>query len=144
MKIIGFSINKVIAEKNSEAKGKIELASGLSMTNIAKPEATISGKDTIKFDFSFNIQYKPNLGKIELDGSVMVMDENNESKQIMEDWKKKKFDNPMKLPLFNFIMNKCNIRAIQLEDDLGLPPHFQLPKLTAQKDPESTQVSYTG
>ncbi len=144
MKIIGFSINKVIAEKNSEAKGKIELSSGLSMVDIKKQDVSISGKNTIKFDFSFNIQYKPNLGKIELDGSVIVLDEDDESKQIIDNWKKKKFDNPMKLPLFNFIMNKCNIRAIQLEDELGLPPHFQLPKLTEQKDPNSTQTSYTG
>lgn len=144
MKIIGFSINKVIAEKNDDAKGKIELVSGLSLKDIKKQEVTISNKETLKFDFSFSINYKPTLGKIELEGSVITVDENNEAKEIIENWKKKKFENQLKLPLFNFIMNKCNIRAIQLEDELGLPPHFQLPKLTTEKDPSATQASYTG
>ena len=55
--------------------------------------------------------------------------------------KKKKFTHAMKIPLFNFIMNKCNIKAIQYEDELGLPIHVQMPKLKAKSN---NPANYTG
>ena len=32
-----------------------------------------------------------------------------------------------------FILRKSNIKALQLEDEFGLPAHFKLPSLTVKK-----------
>jgi len=40
----------------------------------------------------------------------------------------------MRVPLFNFIMNKCNIKALYLEDEMGLPLHIPLPKISTEQE----------
>lgn len=129
MKIIGFSIKKISAERKSDVKGKLEIKSGLNIDDITKDEIPISDKPAIKFDFTFSVDYTPDVAKIEIKGTIVALDEKDESKDILKNWKKKKFDHPVKLPLFNFIMDKCNLKSIQLEEEIGLPFHIPFPKL---------------
>jgi len=144
MKIIGFNLNKVSIEKTSIAKGKLEIKSGLDIQDITKEEINISNTNTIKFDFKYTVDYNPNIAKIDLRGFVIILDDKNEGKEILQDWKKKKFNHPVKLPLFNFIMGKCNIKALQLEDELGLPLHIPLPKLQATPKGSENKANYAG
>src|SRR3989344_6656320 len=129
MRIISFTIDKLLVEKKSQVKGKIEIKSGLNIERIEKEEVPFSDKPALRFYFLYSIDYNPNISKIEIKGSVIVLDEENQSKEILKEWKKKKFDHPLKLALFNFIMDKCNIKSIQLEDEFGLPLHLPFPKL---------------
>jgi hypothetical protein len=39
---------------------------------------------------------------------------------------------------FNFILDKCNIKSLHLAEELGIPLHIPLPRLTQQKSPEYT------
>jgi hypothetical protein len=50
-------------------------------------------------------------------------------KSVLKDWKEKKVSDDFKIKLFNQILNKCNLKALQLEDELNIPPHFRLPTL---------------
>jgi hypothetical protein len=129
MKIIGFNIEKISGERKKPTKGKIEVKSNIDIKNIEKQDIKISNQPGLKFDFSFTIFYDPKVADIEIAGSVLVIDEKDEGKNILKDWKKKKFEHPVKFPLFNFIMDKCNLKALQMEEDLTLPMHIPLPKL---------------
>ena len=134
MKIVGFALKKVSSERINPIKGKLEMKSNINIDNIEKEEVSFSDKDSLKFDFTFSIDYNPDLAKIEIKGSVVTIDEKDESKEILKDWKKKKFDNPgIKLGIFNFILNKCNLKALLLEEELGLPLHIPFPKLAPAK-----------
>jgi len=151
MKIIGFSIKKVVAERKNPSKGKLEIKQGLNIENIAIEEINISDKPSLKFDFNFSIDYNPDIAKVAIEGSVIVLDDKGEGKEILKDWKKKKFDHPIKVALFNFILDKCNIRALHLEEEVGLPFHLPFPKLqVAPAKPaenpksEKNQANYTG
>jgi len=139
MKIIGFNISKILIERENPIKGKLEIKSGLDIADIKKEEVPISEKPGLKFDFSYKVDYNPNIAKLEIKGSLITLDDDNESKEILEAWKKKKYEHKSKVPIFNFIMSKCNIKAIQLEDEMGLPIHIPLPKLRNNKP-----ASYTG
>ena len=44
MKIIGFTITKVQAEKNSKHNGKVDIKSGLNIENISEEKLNISEK----------------------------------------------------------------------------------------------------
>ena len=152
MKIIGFTISGISAERKAHKdKEKIEIKSNLNIEDIQKENVEFTKNDSLKFDFSYNIGYEPELAAIKIKGSVIVMDDKDESKDILKEWKKKKFDHPLKLPLFNFIMNKCNIKTLQLEEELGLPFHMPMPQLASQpiKDqnsnaPINPAANYTG
>ena len=145
MRIIGFTINKIQAEKKNIVKDKLEIKSGLNIEDITKEEVDISKNTAIKFDFTYSIDYSPNAADIKIKGSVIAIDDKDESKDILKDWKKKKFNSPLKIPLFNFIMDKCAIKSLELEEQLGLPFHIPFPKLT-QVQPENpeTRTNYTG
>ena len=64
-------------------------------------------------------------------------------KVLKKDWKKKKFNHPVKLPLFNFIMEKCNLKALQLEEEVSLPFHIPMPKLAPAPNQENP-ANYAG
>jgi hypothetical protein len=146
MKIIGFHINKISAERKSPIKGKLEVKSNIDIKDIVKEEVNISNKPGLKFDFEFIINYEPKVAEVTITGSVLAIDDKDESKEILKEWKKKKFTHEVKLHLFNFILDKCNLKAMQLEDELSLPTHIPLPKIRPQQDQQGqgTPANYTG
>ena len=131
MKILGSSITKVSAERRNAIKGKLNVKSNIDIEDITTEDVAFSKNDGIRFNFKFSIDYDPDIANVEIKGSVLVLDDENESKALIKDWKKKKFDHPIKVPLFNYIMDKANLRALQLEEELALPLHIQFPKLRA-------------
>ncbi|MEK6885872.1 MAG: hypothetical protein AABX17_02810 [Nanoarchaeota archaeon] len=145
MRIVGFTINKIQAERKNVIRDKLEIKSGLNIEDITKEEVDISKSAAIKFDFTYSIDYAPNLAEIKIKGSVIALDEKEESKDLLKEWKKKKFNSPLKIPLFNFIMDKCTIKSLEIEEQLGLPFHIPLPRLTPTEtqNPE-TRANYTG
>jgi len=145
MKIIGFTINKIQAERKNPVKDKLEIKSGLNIEDITKETVDISKNSAIKFDFTYSVDYTPDVAEIKIKGSVIAIDEKDESKDLLKEWKKKKFNSPLKIPLFNFIMDKCTIKSLELEEQLGIPFHIPLPRLTAAEtqNPE-TRANYTG
>lgn len=145
MKILGFNIKKISIERKNPIKGKLEIKTGLNIEDIEKEEVNFSKDPALKFDFVYKVDYNPDLANLEIKGSVIVLDDSNESKEILKEWKKKKFTNNIKLPLFNFIMDKCSLKAIHLEDELGLPLHIPFPKLSPSSQGEQKKsANYTG
>ena len=149
MKIIGFSLHYINAEKKQEqAKEKIEVKSNIAVDDISKTEIDFSKDSALKIDFTFSVTYSPSMANIDLKGSIILIDENNESTNILRDWKKKEFDSPLKLQLFNFIMDKCNLKALELEEELTLPFHIPMPKFSAPSketaDKNNNAASYAG
>lgn len=129
MKILGSSINKVSAEKKGNVKGGIKIKSNIDIEDISQEKLNFSDNPGLKISYNFTIEYTPDIASVEIKGTVITMDDQGESKQILKDWKKKKFNHPIKVPLFNFIMDKCNLRSLNLEEELGLPLHISFPKL---------------
>jgi len=57
-----------------------------------------------------------------------------------ENWKKKEGNENVRLLVYNTILTKCSIKALQMESDLNLPSHLPLPKLA----PAKQVTNYTG
>ncbi len=133
MKIIGFNIYKIVIERKNPVKDQAEIKSDLSIEDIKEEEIPISDKKSLKIDFSFGVDYRPDIARLEMKGSVLALEEKGEFKDILKDWKKKKLSAEFKIPLFNFILSKCNVKAIGLEDEMGLPIHIPFPQLSAER-----------
>ena len=147
MKIIGFHMSKMLAERKHVIKGKMNIKTKLDIEDIKSEDVSISKLPALRFDFTYEVNYEPGIGKIEIKGSVLAIDDKDEGKVILKDWKDKKFTSSVKVPLFNYIMNKCSLKAIQLEDEFSLPVHIPLPKIKAAPSLSSKQSSpanYTG
>jgi len=139
MQIIGFTLKKILIERKNPIQGKLEIKSNITIDDIKTEEVTISKSPSLKFDFTFSLDYEPNVAKLEIKGSIIIMDDSEEYKEILKSWKKKKFESTIKTNIFNFILEKCNIKAIQLEDELALPIHLPFPKITNNPTPQKEQ-----
>jgi hypothetical protein len=146
MKIIGFSINKLSIERKNPPKGELNVQNKLDIENISSEDLSISKDPGLKFDFCYEISYEPSIAKLEIKGSVITIDNKNESSEILKEWKDKKiFNHPSKIDILNFILNKSNLKAFQLEDEIGLPLHLPMPKIESKETKKEDQkAKYTG
>lgn len=130
MKLIGFNLDKIIAERESIKPEKININSNINILDIEKPKSNfLKIKDEIlKINFEYNINYN-NYGKISFKGDLLITIESKIAKEILKKWKDKKISSEFKITIFNIIMRRCNIKALELEDTINLPLHIQLPYL---------------
>lgn len=56
-------------------------------------------------------------------------------KEILAVWKKdKKVSDAIMAQILNMALNKCNVKALVLADDLSLPPPIPLPKIESKNE----------
>ncbi len=141
MQIIGFNFEKISAEKKNPPKGKLEISSNIDIKKITEEKIDmIKDKSSIRLDFEFKVEYKPEAADIFFKGFVVVLLEKDRAKNLLRSWKKKEMPEEIRIPLFNFILTKSNLRALQLEEELNLPTHLPMPKLKSQQNKQD----YTG
>jgi len=135
MPIIGFQFDKIFGERTGSIKGKVDIQHSFNITDIKKEELNLEKKqDVLKFDFNFNVIYKPDLGKISFEGHVLYLETPEKVKKIAEEWKKsKKMPEDIITPVINMILTKSNVKALILSQDINLPPQIQLPKASPVK-----------
>ena len=136
MQIIGFNFTKIMVQREDAPHGKLSVNQNINIKEVKKEKVTISEFEALKIKFNLTIDYSDNYAKIEFEGNIIILPEKEETKQFLDAWKDKKVPENVRIPLFNFIMNKCNIKALYLEDELALPLHLQsfMPKITANSE----------
>ncbi len=131
MKLIGFNLSKVSIEKISDNFKEFKIDTNLNLIDInqIKTDLFKSKEDLLGVRFKYIINYSPNLGKILFEGNILLSLDQKDSKKILKDWKNKKLQEDFKITVFNVILRKCNIKALQLEDEMNFPIHLPLPVL---------------
>ena len=143
-RIFGFDYDKIHAELKDRYKNKkIKAKSNLNIKSVTQEKLDFIPKNNIalKFKFEFTVDYTPNIANILFTGYVLGEFDNAKGKEILKKWKSKNVPDNIKIPLFNFILRKCSMRALRFEDEFGLPSHIPLPRIT-QKGAGNT--NYTG
>lgn len=137
MKLAGFNFTKINAEINGPMEKEAKINSSIDISNIEEIKGGIFTKEQlIKISFKYSINYKPEYAKIELDGVVVISGESKVVKEILNDWKEKKLSEEVRMGIFNLIIKKAGIKALQLEDEMGLPYHMPFPSLRKQENSE--------
>jgi hypothetical protein len=133
MKIIGFNLTKISIERKEKIEGKLEIKQNINIDEVTRDKINITADEVIKITFTFNITYSPDFAKLEFKGGLIIIPEREELKKLLKDWKDKQISEEFRIPLFNFIMNKCNIKALDLEDEMALPLHIPMPRLNPKQ-----------
>lgn len=135
MAVIGFNLKKILVERKAPVRGGVKVGTRMNILDVRKENETIiSGKDVLSCDFEFLIKYQGvadsvgDVADIGFEGEVLYLVDPKDTKKILEDWKKKDLPKDMRLRVLNTILAKCNVKALLLEDEIGLPPHLPLPK----------------
>lgn len=139
MKILGFNFTKLHAEKFSiETKGvKIGTHIDLSEIKEIKTDFFSSKEKVLGIKFLYEIDYGPNFAKIKLSGNILVSTDEQEFNKVLEGWKGKNLPEEFRLNIFNLILKKSSLKALQLEEELNIPLHIAMPFLKIQDSKQS-------
>ena len=129
IKLIGARFSKISGERKPEFSGKLEIGTNIKLIDIDKLK---DSKDSLKVDYELEIDYK-DLGNILIAGTLFISTDSKVIKEIQKSWKDKKFNTEEQMTITNLIIRKASIKAFELEEELGLPIHIQLPSLSLKK-----------
>ena len=74
MTIVKINLHKVNAERSLDAKGgQIKINNNVSIKNVEDMAFSVEGKKGLKFTFTFNCKYEPELGKIDVEGHELKL-----------------------------------------------------------------------
>lgn len=134
MRVLSFNFGQISGEKKSEIINKIQISSNIDIKSVTAEKVELIKEDSvIKVDYSFKIDYNENIANIMFSGNVFLTVDKEKSKEILSQWKNKKMPEDFRIFLFNFILAKCSIKAMQIEEDLNLPIHMPLPRVSLDK-----------
>ncbi|MDP2672745.1 MAG: hypothetical protein Q8O84_02950 [Nanoarchaeota archaeon] len=140
MKILGINFTKLNAEKFSTDTKGIKIGTHIDLSEIREVKADFfsSKEKVLGIKFSYEIDYDPNFAKIKLAGNILVSTDETKFNQILEGWKEKNLPDDFRLSIFNLILKKSSLKALQLEEELNIPLHISMPFLKPQ-DPKQPQ-----
>ena|SRR3989344_6688814 len=140
MKLLGFNFTKINAYKGTEFKS-CPASITIEFEEIIKDKIDmIKDSEVLNATFTFSVKYSPdekkaekNEAEIAFQGNILFAADKDESKEILKEWKKKELSASFKIPLFNLILKRCSTKALNLEEELSLPYHMPLPKISMKK-----------
>ncbi len=147
MQVIGFNFKKISAEKR-ENMTKSNISTNIKFLEVTKEQINLL-KDTegMKVSFQYDLTYESpdkedkkeqkeedKKGQVLFEGDIIMSLEKQEAKEILKAWKKQKLPSTFQVPLYNLILKKCTPKAVHLQDEIGLPSHVPMPRLTPKKE----------
>ena len=133
MALIGFRFDKFSAEKKENRAEKLQIKNNISIKEIRELKLKLENKE--QFSFHFGLKYEEDIASVDLYGKVVYTAEEKKIKEIMTKWKDgKKLIPDVMEKVYNYILTRCNVQAISIEKDIGLPPHIAFPRVNYSKD----------
>ena len=134
MKLLGFNFNKISIEKfplKTEKAEGLKINTGISIKEITSVNADMfkTKDEFLGVKFSYDIHYDPDFAKIEFLGDLILSLDSKDAKEVLKEWKDKKFPEEFKIFVFNIILKKTNLKALELEEEMNLPLHWPLPSI---------------
>ncbi len=135
MRLAGFNLTKINAEKFAEMPKDLKIDTAINIDDISEVKSSFfkSKEDLLSVKFNYDIIYSPDFAKISLAGMFLLSVEPKEAKNILSQWKDKKMPEDFRVNVFNLILKKSSLKSLELEDELNLPTHFKLPSVKLEK-----------
>jgi hypothetical protein len=136
MKIFGFNFTKLRIEKFSGKIENIKINTNVDILEIKPVENSfIKSEDKfISVGFNYSVIYESNIAELNLAGNILLSLENKRADDLLKQWKNKEMPEDFRFNLFDLIIKKSMLKALQLEEEVGLPPHIPLPSIKKQEN----------
>lgn len=134
MRLVGFNFTKIEASR-PEVIQKIEkITQEFNFVDFFEDSFSIMKESTmLKVKFKYTVYYEPHTPKIEIEGIAMLNGESKEVKNTIKDWKKKRLNEELRIYLTKTILNKCALKALNLEEEMNIPTHQKLINIQSSK-----------
>lgn len=136
MRLVNFNFTKISIEKKKDTFKNLKISANIDVQDVQEVKQDIikSNDDFLVVKFKYSINYSPDVALIDLQGRVLISADSKMAKEALKNWKDKKITEEFKIPLFNVIFRKAGLKALELEEEMGLPTHIQLPVLKGNKE----------
>ena len=140
------NLKKVSAnvEEQQVIEGNINVNSSPTIESVKKKAAGLPGvKEVIAIGFKFEIKYdletkekkKDSVGEIIINGEILYYTE--KEKELLDKWEKeKKLEDSIAVEVLNTIFRRCLTVAINLSNELRLPPPIRFPVVKPKEQSE--------
>lgn len=134
MRAVGFNFTKINIEKFSDKRENLKVSSNIDISEIneVKGEIFKTKEEFLGVKFNYTFDYKPEFGKLEFSGNLLVALEPKKSKEVLKQWKDEKMPEDFRTFIYNLILKKVNLKALELEDELNFPLHIPMPSVKKQ------------
>ena len=146
MQVIGFNIEKIEAEKNLQEIKDLKVRYNANIKNLSLEEMNIGKKqEVLKVNFEFKVEYEPNIGNISFTGNVLILEDPKKARTTIEQWNKEKdASSPFSIQIINIILVRANIKALMIAQEVNLPPHIPLPRVSSSAAKKIDPNNYIG
>lgn len=131
MRIIGFNFTKLSVDRTEtpQPTEKVDIETTMDITSVSEvKDHPIKTEDkAISVDFQYGVDYKPNFAKVDIKGRLVLMVDSKIAKEVLKNWEKKEVPEDFRMFLFNIVLKKSTLKALQLEEELNLPLHIPMP-----------------
>jgi len=134
MPVVGFNLEKAAVEKKKPLQKGMQARHNITIVSV-KPEDIVIGENSkkpgLRFSFEYEVDYQPEIGRIDIAGHILYLDDEKTIKNIMKQWdKEKKMTPELTSKILNTAIIKCTIKALNLSQDVNLPPHLPIPTIS--------------
>ena len=138
MKLLGFNFTKILVEKHKDRVEDLKIGTRIDISDIKEAKSTMlkTKDEVLAIKFAYGLDYEPEMAKLDLEGNLIISLESKKARETLKEWKNKKMPEDSKIPLFNVILRKSSLKALQLEEEMNLPIHMQLPSLKIEDKKE--------
>ncbi len=142
MKIAGFNFTKINAEKKNNSFENLKIDTNMDISEVKEVSTDFfkAKEELVSFEFTFSLDYSPDVAKIELKGVIILALDSKLVKDILKQWKDKQLPPDFRLELLNIILRKSTLKCFQLEEELNLPLHIRLPRLTQENPSQENNL----
>lgn len=136
MKVLSFNFNKITIERFSSSLENLKVSNKIDIQEIVEAQADFLNTEdkVLGIKFSFSLEYNPDIAKIEISGTTALAVPASVLKEVLDRWQKKEIPPEFKTTLFNFLFRKIGLRALELEEEFGLPSHIPFPTFKKTED----------
>ncbi len=135
-KLLSFGFTKLNVERNVGEKLAEEIKSDIRIIEVDRAKIDLVKQEALKVNFEFEINYGK-FGKVLIFGFFIIGFNPKVIKEILKLWKDKKLPADVKTMLLNIILQRSSLKALELEEEIGLPLHMQMPRIRIE--PASTK-----
>lgn len=135
MPVLGINFTKINAERKAALRGKISINNNMIITDVKKHEFKLPDQESLLVEFEFVAKYDPNIGSITINGETIFVDKPKNIEAFVEQWKKdKKLPDEVLAEVMNNLLTRCNVEALVIGREVGLPPTLNMPKVKVNKE----------
>lgn len=132
MRALDFRFTKINIERFEKPLENLKIDTHIDITSVQEKDVELKSQEkVVEIDFKSFINYNPEIAKIEFKGKLVLALNKEISKELLELWKDKKIPESIRMDILNAIFQKTNLKALQLEEDLNLPIHLPIPRLSS-------------